>query len=116
MYNIQFLDSAYDDLDQIYNFCNNISQNYALKVRKQINKSINSLKLFPFASSLYFKNFIRKKIVYKRYLIIFTVISDTVFIYNIIDGRRNIKPTDLFKIPIIILSNFLIYSNYLSNK
>ena len=48
---IQFLDSAYDDLDQIYNFCNNISLNYALKVRKQINESINDCKEITTESS-----------------------------------------------------------------
>lgn len=100
MYNIIILDSVYEDMDDIYNFCSNISIKYASKVRNKINDSINSLKYFPFATPIYCilgNHVIRKKIVDKRYLIIFTVIQNFVFVYDIIDGRRNITPTDLFK-------------------
>ena len=100
MYNILILDCAYSDKNTIYEFCLNINSNYANKVINQIDNAINSLKLFPFINPLYavFKNEIfRKHIVVKRYLIIFSIIGQTIVIFHIIDGRKNIKPTDLFK-------------------
>lgn len=119
-YKVVILDSAFEDLESIHFFCKNTyNEQYSSKVIKFLIKEILSLDIFPLLNPVYYisNHFIlRKKIVYKRYLIIFTVINDTVFIYNIIDGRRNIKPKDLFKIPIFLLSNFLTYSNYLSTK
>lgn len=100
MYNVIVLNSAHKDIDDIYNFCNNISINYALKVRSKIREAIQSLKHFPFINPLYalFENEIfRKHIVNKRYLIIFSIIGQTIVVFHIIDGRKNIKPTDLFK-------------------
>ena len=100
MYNVIVLSSAHKDIDDIYNFCNNISISYALKVRSKIRQSIQSLKYFPFINPLYAvleNEIFRKHIVAKRYLIIFSVIGQTIVVFRIIDGRRNIKPTDLFK-------------------
>lgn len=100
MYKILFLDYAYSDIDTIYSFCSNISSNYADKVIKQIYSAIQSLKYFPFINPLYtvFKNkTFRKCIVDKRYLIVFSVIRQTIVVFRVIDGRRNIKPTDLIK-------------------
>lgn len=101
MYNVIVLSSSHKDIEDIYNFCNNISINYALKVRAKIRQSIQSLKYFPFINPLYAvldNEFFRKHIVDKRYLIIFSVIGQTIIVFRIIDGRRNIKPTDLFKV------------------
>ena len=100
MYNVIVLSSAHKDIDDIYNFCNNISINYALKVRSKIRQAIQSLKYFPIINPFYAvlgNEILRKHIVYKRYLIIFSVIGQTIVVFHIIDGRRNLKSTDLFK-------------------
>ena len=100
MYNVMILSAAHKDIDDIYNFCNNISINYALKVRNKIRQAIQSLKYFPFINPLYVildNQIFRKHIVEKRYLIIFSVIAQTIVVFHIIDGRKNINPTDLFK-------------------
>lgn len=99
-YNIIIFDSVHDDMDKIYNFCSNISIKYASNIRNKITDSIHSLRYLPFATPIYctFGSYVtRKKIVENRYLIVFTVIQNFVFIYNIIDGRKNVIPTDLFK-------------------
>lgn len=100
MYNILVLDYAYSDKNAIYEFCLNINSNYANKVINRIDNAIQSLKYFPFINPLYAvleNEIFRKHIVDKRYLIIFSVIEQTIVVFHIIDGRRNINPTDLFK-------------------
>lgn len=100
MYNILILDYAYSDKNAIYEFYLNINSNYANKVINRIDSAIISLKYFPFINPIYVvleNEIFRKHIVDKRYLIIFSVIGQTIVVFRIIDGRRNIKPTDLFK-------------------
>ena len=100
MYNVMILSTAHKDIGDIYNFCNNISINYALKVRSKIRQAIQSLKYFTFINPLYGvldNQIFRKYIVDKRYLIIFSVIAQTIVVFHIIDGRKNINLTDLFK-------------------
>ena len=100
-YNIIVLDSAFIDLEEIHDFYkNNFSLNYASKITKHLLTETFSLTIFPFANPVYYITsdyIIRKKIVNKRFLIIFTIIQNSVLVYNIIDGRRNIAPLDLFK-------------------
>ena len=100
-YNIVFLDCAIEELKLIYNYCNNIiGSNYANKVAIKILQSIYSLDIFPNSNPIYYIQnniVIRKKIVNKRYIIIFRVISNSVFIYNILDGRRNLNPAEISK-------------------
>lgn len=100
-YKVIVLDSAFEDLEEIHNFCkNNYGTSYASKTVERVLNETFSLDTFPFASPVHYitsEYIVRKKIVDKRYLIIFTIIQNSVLVYNIIDGRRNIKPTDLFK-------------------
>lgn len=100
-YKLIVLDSAFEDLEEIHSFCkNNYGTSYASKTVKHLLTETFSLDIFPFASPVHYitsEYIVRKKIVDKRYLIIFTIIQNSVLVYNIIDGRRNIKPTDLFK-------------------
>lgn len=100
-YTTVIFDYVFEDLETIFTFCRNrYGASYASKtIRKLLNESY-SLDTFPHANPIYYitnRYVVRKKIVDKRYLIIFIVIQNFVFVYNIIDGRRNITPTDLFK-------------------
>ena len=95
-------DSTKHDFDEISEFYkSNYGISYSTKVKEEIQLKINSLKNFPKANPIYLKSnniIFRKRIVNKRYLIIFTILSNLVFIYFIFDGRRNIKSKDLFKL------------------
>lgn len=95
MYSIIIDDSVFEDLETIYNFCkSHHGISYASKTIKIIFNSIYSLKKFPNFNPIYSTNnatIIRKKVVNKRYIIIFRTIYDSVYIYNIFDGRQNIK-------------------------
>lgn len=99
LYNIIIHDLAHNDMDDIYNYCCKISTKYAIKTIYKINEAINLLRYFPFANSLYLtieKYIFRKKIVDKRYLIIFSIFQNFVYIHRIYDCRKNFKSTELF--------------------
>lgn len=98
MYNIIMSDTSRRDIDNISNFCSNISIKYADKVRKNIHSSIHSLLYFPHGYTVYvfFEDIIfRKQVSIKRYLIIFSVFEDCIFIHKIFDGRQNFNPINL---------------------
>lgn len=100
-YNIYILKSFYSDLNEIFNNLHSFfGTKYAYKIIKTIVSSINSLKTFPNSNPIfsYIDGYIvRKKIVNKRYIIIYIVIQNSIYIYNVFDGRRNINSSDLFK-------------------
>lgn len=102
MYNIVLYDSAITDIDIIYEFCNiRYGTKYAEKIRNEIKRQIYLLQNFPFSKPTYFVSkevIFKKKIVNKRYLVIFSVVKDSINIYYVYDGRRNILSKDLFKI------------------
>ena len=85
-------------MDAIANFCSNISIKYAEKVRNNITLSVHSLLYFPHGYSIYliFEDTIfRRQVSIKRYLIIFSVFKDYIFIHKIFDGRQNFNPINL---------------------
>lgn len=101
-YNVIVYDSAYRDMRNIYNFCKlKYGINYAIKIRQKISEQINMLNSFPNSFPTYFVSeelVFKKKIVNRRYLVIFSVFKNSISIYYIYDGRRNIRPKDLFKL------------------
>lgn len=101
-YNIILYDSATKDINVIYNFCKNrYGIDYAIKIRSRIKKEIYLLHTFPLSRPNYFLSnevVFKKKIVDKRYLVIFSVFKNSINVYYVYDGRRNIFPNDLFKL------------------
>lgn len=100
-YNIKILASAFKDLENIFIFYNyNLNHTYAYKLILKIIQEIYSLKIFPYSNPIYHiqENIVlRKRLVYKRYLIIFEVASNFILIYHVFDGRRNLNPAKTFK-------------------
>lgn len=100
-YNIILNDSSFDDLNDIFDFCKNkYGFLYASKVIRKILSSIYSLSIFPNSNSIFAvsnNTIIRKHIINKRYIILFKVIQNSVYIYNILDGRKNLSPTNYLK-------------------
>ena len=98
MYSIIMSSTAKRDIDNISNFCSNVSTTYAKKVRYNIHLSINSLLNFPKGYSIYVfyeDTTFRKQVSIKRYLIVFSVFEDYIFIHKIFDGRQNFNPISL---------------------
>lgn len=94
-YNIIIDQSAFDDLELIYITCKSrYGPSYALKTLAKILKEIYSLNHFPNSNPIHstIDNItFRKLIVNKRYIIVFRVVENFIFIHFIYDGRRNIS-------------------------
>ncbi len=100
VYNIKTFQSTYEDLYTIYSFCKmKYGLEYAYRIREKINKEVQSLNLFPYSKPNYFISndvVFKKKIIDKRYLVIFSIFKNSIKVYYVYDGRRNILPNDLF--------------------
>jgi len=101
-YNVIVYDSAYRDVKSVYDFCKfKYGIEYAEKIINKIKQEIYLLQNFPLSRPTYFVSkelVFKKKIVNKRYLVIFSVFKNSINIYYVYDGRRNIVPKDLFKV------------------
>lgn len=97
-YTVIISETASYNLYNVLNYCKyKYSLSYALKIYSLIMQNIYSLSIFPNSNSLHSvtnTTFFRKRIVQKRYLIIFKVLSSTVIVSEIYDGRRNISPSN----------------------
>ena len=101
MYNITLSNSAKYDINIIFNYCTErFGLNYAFKIRNNIKAEINKLQYFPEANPIYSinnNNIFRKRTVNGRYIIVFQIIFNHIYILYVYDARRNINPEDLFK-------------------
>lgn len=94
MHKIILMQRAQKDLNQIYNFCANISFKYANKVVNEIFNYILTLQVFPrgfpqiFIDNLKYKF---RKIPVNRYQIIYLIYKEDIFIIRIFDTRQNPK-------------------------
>ncbi len=84
---------AQKDIERIYKFCLKISKMYAQRIIKEIFSSFYNLKIFPkmypkFEGGSY--NNIRY-IPLKRYIIIYKIYKNKIFIQRIFDVRQNPK-------------------------
>lgn len=79
---------------------NSYSPTYALKIEKKLHEAISILELFPYATpSVKFKGkseTYKKFIIKKRFLIVFRIVDNTIYLLYFIDGRRATK--NFFKI------------------
>lgn len=72
--------------------CKTFNSTYALKIEKIIYNSINLLRIFPFASQLFkikgISQVYRKVIINKRFLIIFKIYNNTIYLLYFVDGKK----------------------------
>lgn len=91
-------ETARNDMLAILNYCClSYSLSYALKVYSLLLQNIYSLSIFPNSNPLYsvtLTSLLRKRVVLKKYLIVFKVIANSVIILGVYDGRRNISPNN----------------------
>lgn len=87
---------AQQDLIAHVTFLSNINVEAALKLKETFFEEVYSLMNFPERNSVFdmpdgFPFVTRKKVVNKRYLIIFTVKEDSVKIYRVLDSRKQFE-------------------------
>ena len=78
------------------NFLAKVNEQAAQKLKKEIMKDINSLVSMPQRNTFLWSDLVqpnkyRKMLSSKRYLIIYQIIEDSVFIDDIIDTRQNFE-------------------------
>lgn len=95
MHKISLYNSAEINIEVIYYTClEKYGLNYAIKIRNKIKSEIKKLSTFPESNPIYLINsrlILRKRIVNNRYIIIFKIAKNKIFIHLIYDGRRNIS-------------------------
>ena len=101
MYKLVLSNSAKYNINLIFNYCyEHLGLNCALKIRNKIKAEIEELKTFPEANPIYSisnNTIYRKRIVKGRYVIVFQIVINHIYILYVYDARRNINPKDLFK-------------------
>lgn len=99
-YNVIFLPSFSKMFENTLNNCRHFSPTYALKIEHSLHDALYFLKLFPYATStIKLKGnpkIYRKFVVQKRFLIVFKLTQNTIYLSYFIDGRQ--VPKKLFKI------------------
>lgn len=101
MYNIEIYDSAKSNINTIYDYCLELyGIKYAIKIRSKIKAEIKKLMYFPESNPIYTisnDTVFRKRIVNRRYIIVFRVYFNYVYVYYVYDGRMNIKENNLIQ-------------------
>lgn len=95
-YNIAWTTEAMTDLSQCVVFVLNVSKEAALKLRDDIMNSVKQLEIFPESNPIFntIKSFpfeLRKKVVNKRYILLYSIEDTTVCIYRVLDARRKFE-------------------------
>ena len=96
-YKIKWTQTAVSDLTECVRFVLNVSKEAAKKLKIEIQESINSLSFFPEKNPILdmpksFKIVIRKQVISKRYIALYSVEDDSIIIYRILDTRRKFGP------------------------
>ena len=95
-YKIIITSKAQSDLSDCVAFVQNVSKEAAINLANDIFASIESLTSFPERNPVFempksFPFIIRKNVVNKRYLILYSIENNSVVIYRILDSRRKLN-------------------------
>ena len=92
-YNIIISSKAQSDLASCIGFVLNVSKEAAIKLANDIYTAFESLKTFPERNPIFdmpksFPFTIRKQVIEKRYVVLYTAEKNDVVIYRVLDSRR----------------------------
>ena len=92
-YKVNLLYKAQQDLSEIIQFVLNVSKDDAIILKKELYDSLETLTNYPERNPVFemvssFPYIVRKQIVSNRYIILYSVVLDQIYIYRIIDARR----------------------------
>ena len=93
-YKVVITSKAQSDISACIRFVLNVSKESALKLSNHIYDSLNTLKTFPERNGVFdmpksFPFVIRKHIINKRYIALYTIENSSVVIYRVLDSRRS---------------------------
>lgn len=94
---------AEDDLNEIAEYYNSLSQNYVAKVVSEFEKNVMSLKNHPKSGRIVpelekqgIEQF--RELIQGNYRIVYEISGDKVIVHTIIDGRRNFEDIIISKL------------------
>ena len=92
-FKIIFTSKAQSDLAECISFVLKVSKEAAYALANDIYSSVQTLEMFPERNAIFempksFPFTVRKLVINKRYLALYTIENDTVIIYRFIDSRR----------------------------
>ena len=92
-YKVVWTEKALSDMSQCISFVLSVSAEAALELRNDFKKTADSLNVFPERNPIFempkaFPYVVRKQIVKDRYILLYTVEKNDVFIYRVLDARR----------------------------
>ena len=95
-YNVLWHSEAFQDISEHILFLKNVNFDAAIKLRNSLFESVNSLKEFPESNPIFempgnFPFVVRKKIINKRYLILYIVEGNNVEVFRVLDSRKKFE-------------------------
>lgn len=95
-YKVEFLPSAWREIDEISNYyLNKVGQKSAKKIFDRIFKAIQRLEIFPLSCTLINDEMLRQEgyriLICDDYICVYKLVDEVVYIYHIANGRTNYK-------------------------
>ena len=93
LYSVVWSTKALSDLAECVQFLLNLSKQAAVKLRDEAFASANALEAFPEKNPIFempkaFPFVLRKQVISKRYILLYTIEKDKIVIYRMLDCRR----------------------------
>ena len=93
LYSVSWSTKALSDLAECVQFLLNVSKESAINLRNEVFSAANALESFPEKNPIFdmpkaFPFVLRKQIVSKRYILLYTIEKDKIIIYRMLDCRR----------------------------
>lgn len=93
MYKVELLPTAWEDLDEIFDYISINNPNSAKKTLDKIIKSLRRLEQFPnsgaYAPDIELKKYGFRMVISSPYISFYRFIEDKVFIYHVVHGSKN---------------------------
>ncbi|MBR4378037.1 MAG: type II toxin-antitoxin system RelE/ParE family toxin [Bacilli bacterium] len=96
LFKVEIEETAHQDIATCVAFVLNVSKEAAIKLVNEIYDQIHSLESYPERNPLFemqktFPHLLRKQIINKRYLAIYSIEGNLVKVYRFLDSRRNFE-------------------------
>ena len=93
-FNVEISAEAVSMIREHVAFLSNVNTNSAIKLKEEFLSNIKSLETMPFRYPLFNEKYIpenkyRKLVVDKRYLVLYQVIDETVYVEYVVDCRKD---------------------------
>ena len=94
LYQVTWSSKALSDLAECVNFVLNVSKEAAINLKNEVFSTAIGLEAFPEKNPVFempksFPFVVRKQVISKRYVLLYTIEKDKIVIYRMLDCRKN---------------------------